>query len=91
MKTKTRVRDAATGRVIARAHLNGTTVSSLEVLIAEKDASGQAKQGTWSVRPVDVRQGPDDAVYVSDDSGGRVLKTCSGAGHKSGDDERDGA
>jgi glucose/arabinose dehydrogenase len=25
-------------------------------------------------RPVDIRQGPDEAIYVSDDLGGRVLK-----------------
>jgi glucose/arabinose dehydrogenase len=67
-------RDPATGRVIARARLSGTTVTALDVIVGEKDSAGQLRQGTWDVRPVDVRQGPDDAIYVSDDMGGRVLK-----------------
>ena len=67
-------RNPASGRVVARAHLSGTTIMSLEILIGEKGDGGELRQGTWSVRPVDVRQGPDEAIYVSDDSGGRVLK-----------------
>ena len=67
-------RAPATGRVIARARLSGTTITGLDILVGEKDSAGQLLQGTWNVRPVDVRQGPDDAVYVSDDMGGRVLK-----------------
>ena len=67
-------RDPATGRVIARARLSGSKITGFDILIGEKDSAGQLRQGTWNVRPVDVRQGPDDAIYVSDDSGGRVLK-----------------
>jgi glucose/arabinose dehydrogenase len=67
-------REPATGRVIARARLSGATITGLEILVGEKDSAGQLRQGTWGVRPVDVRQGPDDAIYVSDDMGGRVLK-----------------
>lgn len=67
-------RDPAAGRVIARARLQGDKVSSFEVIVGEKDASGKLREGSWSVRPVDVRQGPDEAIYVSDDMGGRVLK-----------------
>ena len=67
-------REPATGRVVARARVTGSKVTELEVIVGEKDASGQLRQGNWSVRPVDVRQGPDEAVYVSDDYGNRVLK-----------------
>jgi glucose/arabinose dehydrogenase len=67
-------RDPASGRVIARAHLSNNTVTDLTVLVGEKSASGELKEGTWNVRPVEVRQGPDEALYVSDDQGGRVLK-----------------
>jgi glucose/arabinose dehydrogenase len=67
-------RQPATGRVIARARLSGTTISGLDIIVGEKDSAGQLRQGTWNVRPVDVRQGPDEAIYVSDDMGGRVLK-----------------
>jgi len=67
-------RQPAVGRVLARAHLEQGHVVSLTTLLGEKDSGGNLQQGTWSVRPVDVRQGPDDAVYVSDDQGGRVLK-----------------
>jgi glucose/arabinose dehydrogenase len=67
-------RQPAVGRVVAIAHLEQGRVMSLTSIVGEKDASGQLKEGGWNVRPVDVRQGPDDAVYVSDDQGGRVLK-----------------
>ncbi|HKU37351.1 MAG TPA: PQQ-dependent sugar dehydrogenase [Polyangiales bacterium] len=67
-------RNPPSGRVIARARLQGTTVMGFEVLVGEKDSAGKLKEGNWNVRPVDVRQGPDDAVYFSDDNGGRVLK-----------------
>jgi glucose/arabinose dehydrogenase len=67
-------RSPATGRVVARAKLQGTTVSDLQVVLGQKNSSGEPAQGDWDVRPVDVRQGPDQAVYVSDDLGGRVIK-----------------
>lgn len=67
-------REPASGRVIARARLQGSTVTDLTVLVGEKGGSGQLLQGSWNVRPVDLRQGPDEALYVSDDLGGRVLK-----------------
>jgi glucose/arabinose dehydrogenase len=62
------------GRLIARAKLSADKVTLLETIVGERDSSGVLKEGTWSARPVDVRQGPDEAVYVSDDEGGRVLK-----------------
>jgi glucose/arabinose dehydrogenase len=67
-------REPATGRVVARARIAGDKVTDVEVIVGEKDGSGKLRQGTWSVRPVDVVQGPDEAVYVSDDFGDRVLK-----------------
>jgi glucose/arabinose dehydrogenase len=67
-------RSPATGRVIAHAKVEGGRVGAVEVIVGELDGDGKLKQGGWDVRPVDVRQGPDDAVYVSDDQGGRVLK-----------------
>jgi glucose/arabinose dehydrogenase len=67
-------RQPAVGRVLAHAHLEQGRVTALTTIVGEKDSAGKLKEGTWSVRPVDVREGPDDAVYVSDDGGRRVLK-----------------
>ena len=67
-------RQPASGRVVARARLQNDMVTDLTVLIGEKNARGELQQGSWDVRPVDVRQGPDEAIYVSDDYGGQVLK-----------------
>lgn len=68
-------RTPATGRVIARARrgAGGTTVTGIEIIVGESNG-GQLRQGEWSVRPVDVRQGPDQAIYFSDDAGGRVFR-----------------
>ena len=73
-------RSPATGRVVARAKLNGTTVTDLQVILGQKNERGELQQGSWNVRPVDVRQGPDEAVYISDDNGGRIIKL----GYKTG-------
>jgi glucose/arabinose dehydrogenase len=67
-------RKPATGRVVARLELQGTSVSGLQIILGQKSSRGEVAQGSWDVRPVDVRQGPDGAVYISDDSGGRVIK-----------------
>ncbi|CAN5803879.1 sorbosone dehydrogenase family protein [soil metagenome] len=67
-------RQPATGRVLARAKMNGDTVQSVEVVVAQKDSGGNASQGTWGYRLVDVQQGPDQAIYVSDDLGGNVFR-----------------
>lgn len=67
-------RDVPTGRVIGRAHVENSAITAFDILIGEKGSAGELLQGTWEVRPVDLRQGPDEAVYVSDDMGGRVLK-----------------
>lgn len=67
-------RDTPTGRVIGRARIEGSRITAFDILIGEKGPAGELRQGTWAVRPVDLRQGPDEALYVSDDMGGRVLK-----------------
>jgi glucose/arabinose dehydrogenase len=67
-------RRPAVGRVILRARIANGAVTTIEPIVGEKSWNGDLAQGDWGVRPVDVRQGPDDAIYVSDDLGGRVLK-----------------
>jgi glucose/arabinose dehydrogenase len=67
-------RDPATGRVVARAKLQDGKVTDMQIILGEKSRQGELTQGGWDVRPVDVRQGPDEAVYVSDDSSGLILK-----------------
>jgi glucose/arabinose dehydrogenase len=67
-------RSPATGRLIARAVLHDGQVQSVTPIVGELSGDGTLKQGTWNARPVDLRQGPDDAIYVSDDFGGRILK-----------------
>ncbi len=67
-------RDPATGRVLARAHYQNGAIVSVQPIVGQKDSSGQLVQGSWEARPVDVRQGPDEAVYFSDDQGGHVFK-----------------
>lgn len=66
-------RNPPTGRVIARAHLVGDKVTTIDVLVG-KDNNGQLEQGTWASRPVDIREGPDGALYVSDDAGGNIFR-----------------
>lgn len=67
-------RSPATGRVIARAKLQADSVSDLQVIVGQKNDKGELIQGRWDVRPVDVREAADGAIYVSDDNGGRILK-----------------
>jgi glucose/arabinose dehydrogenase len=67
-------RQPATGRVLARAHVQGGKITAVDPIVGEADAQGKLKQGTWDARPVDVQQGPDQALYFSDDLGGRVFK-----------------
>lgn len=37
-------------------------------------ADGGLELGTWDARPVDVRTGPDGALYFSDDFGTRIFR-----------------
>ncbi len=67
-------RQPATGRVLARAKLAGDVVQSVEVVVAQKDGSGNPAQGNWAYRFVYVQQGSDQALYVSDDQGGNVFR-----------------
>ena len=54
--------------------LESGRVKAVKVIVGEMGGDGHLKEGSWEARPVDVRQGPDEAIYVSDDLGGRVLK-----------------
>ena len=63
----------AVGRLLARAHLVGDTVQGITP-IAGHAVDGGLEQGTWDVRPVDIRTGPDGALYFSDDFGHRVFR-----------------
>ncbi|WP_394837512.1 PQQ-dependent sugar dehydrogenase [Pendulispora rubella] len=71
-------RSPAVGRLLARAHVENDTIVSVEPIVGQKDGTGRMIQGSWDARPVDVRQGPDSALYFSDDSGGRVFKVGYG-------------
>lgn len=66
--------DTPVGRVLARLHRDGDTITSFEPMIGERGSGNALRQGEWNARPVDVREGPDGAVYFSDDMGGRVFK-----------------
>jgi glucose/arabinose dehydrogenase len=66
------------GRLVARARLspNGV-VQSIEPIVGEKGGNGQLRQGYWRVRPVDIQQGPDGALYFSDDLGASVFRIAA--------------
>jgi glucose/arabinose dehydrogenase len=66
--------EPAVGRVLARLHRNGDTITSFDLFIGERGANNTAQEGNWSVRPVDVRVGPNSELYFSDDMGGRVFR-----------------
>jgi len=66
-------RTPAVGRVLARAHIQNDAIVALEPIVGEL-GDGGVVEGTWDARPVDVRQGPDQAIYFSDDYGGRIFK-----------------
>jgi glucose/arabinose dehydrogenase len=66
--------DVPVGRLLARLHRSGDTITSFEPMIGERGADNALHQGEWNVRPVDVREGPDGTLYFSDDMGGRVFK-----------------
>lgn len=66
--------DVPVGRLLARLHRNGDTITSFEPMIGERGADNALHQGEWKARPVDVREGPDGTLYFSDDMGGRVFR-----------------
>jgi glucose/arabinose dehydrogenase len=66
--------DTPVGRVLARLHRTGDTITSVEPIVGERGPDNQLRQGQWGVRPVDVREASDGTVYFSDDLGGRVFK-----------------
>jgi glucose/arabinose dehydrogenase len=68
-------RTPAIGRMLVHAVV-GTdgNIKSVEPLVGQSDGDGGLQQGVWDARPVDVRVGPDGAIYFSDDLGGRVFR-----------------
>src|SRR5215472_9265894 len=73
------------GRLVARAHLLADgTVASIEPIVGERGNNGLLRQGQWLTRPVDIRQGPDGALYFSDDLGGSVFRIAAQAGGADG-------
>ena len=62
------------GRVIARLHRNGDTITSFDLFIGQRGSDDKVVQGQWNARPVDVREASSGELYFSDDSGGRVFK-----------------
>jgi glucose/arabinose dehydrogenase len=66
--------DPAVGRVLARLHRNGDTITSFEPLLGERGPDGGLRQGQWNARPVDVREAADGTLYFSDDNGGRIFR-----------------
>lgn len=63
------------GRLIARAELlPDGTIGVVEPIVGELGSDGRLRQGYWGVRPVDIRQGPDGALYFSDDLSNRVFR-----------------
>ena len=61
------------GRVIARARLDGDAVLDIKPVVGHL-VDGGLEEGTWETRPVDVRVGPEAAVYISDTQGNRLLR-----------------
>lgn len=61
------------GRLLARAHVVGDQITDITP-VAGHLVDGGLEEGTWSARPVDVRNGPDGALYFSDDEGGRIFR-----------------
>jgi len=71
--------EPAVGRVLARLHRSGDTITSFEPILGERGPDQKLLQGYWAVRPVDVREAADGALYFSDDLGGHVFKVRSAA------------
>ncbi|MFO0627646.1 MAG: PQQ-dependent sugar dehydrogenase [Polyangiales bacterium] len=68
-------RTMAVGRLIARAQLSPDgTSATVEPVLGQRSSAGALQQGGWNVRPVDIRQGVDGALYFTDDQGGRVYR-----------------
>lgn len=63
------------GRVLARVDRDGSGMPvSYTPVLGEKAMDGSLAQGTWAFRPVEVRQGPDGALYISSDAASQILR-----------------
>ena len=80
------------GRLVARAHVRSDgSVASIDPIVGERGGNGNLREGYWGVRPVDIQQGPDGALYFSDDLGGRVFRIgAQGSGVDGSDAGPDG-
>jgi len=66
---------AGVGRLIARLDVQPDgSIATVQVVVAEDNGTGGFRQNQWSMRPVDIRPGPDGAIYFTDDAGGRVFR-----------------
>lgn len=66
--------DPPQGRLIARVSYRDGEFRDVAPIVGGKGVGDELAQGAWDARPVDVREGPDEAIYFSDDEGGRVFK-----------------
>lgn len=62
------------GRTILNVRTEGERVSGMEIVVGERGKDGKLVEGEWKHRPVGIAQGPDGALYVTDDEGGEVLR-----------------
>lgn len=67
-------RSIPNGRVIARARLSGDKVVAIDPIVGHLGADGGLEEGTWGARPVGLTVGPDDAVYITENLGNRILR-----------------
>jgi glucose/arabinose dehydrogenase len=67
-------RTVPNGRVLARAQLAGDKVVGITPIVGHLAIDGGLEEGAWDARPVDVRMGPEGALYISENMGHRILR-----------------
>lgn len=71
-------RTPAVGRMIWRARFNDQgEVASVDPFLGELGTGGELKQGSWKYRPVDIKEGPDGALYFTDDQTGTIHRVVA--------------
>lgn len=65
---------AQVGRTLLSVRVDGERVTGVSVVVGERGADGNLKEGSWAQRLVGVAQGPDGALYVTSDETGDVLR-----------------
>ncbi|MDB4927780.1 MAG: Lsorbosone dehydrogenase [Myxococcaceae bacterium] len=66
------------GRALWRVVVSGDRVTEAAPFVAERAGDGNRLEGSWSVRPVGVAQGPEGALYVTSDERGEILRVGYG-------------